>query len=46
MTSLQYKKDQYERIANEKNQLLTNLKKEFEDEKNEILKKVESYKEK
>jgi len=46
ITSLQYKKDQFERIANEKNQLLTSLKKEFEDEKNEILKKVESYKEK
>jgi hypothetical protein len=46
ITSLQYKKDQFERIANEKNQLLTDLKKEFEEEKNEILKKVESYKEK
>lgn len=44
ITSLLIKKEQNEKIIKEKDEIFMQLKKEFEDEKNELMNKIETYK--
>ena len=46
ITSLRMKKDQFEGLVLDKEEMISNMKKEFEEDKKDIMNKMENYKQK